>query len=78
MSLAYEIKGKYTKKGVIVGFIFGEIFASGIIALLRYINPEEDIAGIVIATFLLSGIFFAFIGYLIQNYLKKYFKKNNP
>lgn len=69
--LAYELAGKYAKAGVIGGFVVGEIVAAGIIATLRYLNPEEDAAGVVIITFLLSGLPFAFVGYLIQNYLKR-------
>jgi hypothetical protein len=34
-------------------------------------NPDEDLAGIVIITFLLSGFLFAFIGYLLQKQLKR-------
>lgn len=69
--LVYELAGKYTKAGVISGFVFGGIFAGGVIATLRYMNPEEDVAGVVIITFLICGLSFAFVGYLIQNYLKK-------
>lgn len=69
--LAYELKGKYARKGVIGGFVFGELVAGGVIALLRYLNPNDDVAGIVIITFLFSGLFFAFVGYAIQKYLEK-------
>jgi len=69
--LAYELAGKYAKMGVISGFIFGALVACGVIATLRYRNPNDDVAGVVILTFLLSGLFFAFVGYLIQNYLKR-------
>ena len=69
--LAYELKGKYARKGVIGGFVFGELVAVGVIALLRYLNPHEDVAGVVIITFLFTGLFFAFVGYIIQKYLEK-------
>lgn len=69
--LAYEYKGKYARKGVIGGFVFGEGVAGVVIATLRYLNPNDDVAGVVILTFLISGLFFAFVGYVIQNYLKK-------
>ena len=67
--LAYELAGKYAKRGVRRGFVVGEIVAGGVIATLRYLNPHDDVAGVVIITFLLSGLFFAFVGYLIQRYL---------
>jgi len=66
--VAYEVTGKYAKKGVIGGLVFGGLVAAGIIASLRYFNPNEDVAGVVIFTFLVSGIFFAFVGYLFQKY----------
>jgi hypothetical protein len=69
--LAYELAGKYAKTGVISGFVFGEMVACGVIATLRYLNPNDDVAGVVIITFLICGLFFAFVGYLIQNYLKR-------
>ncbi|MGH7158172.1 MAG: hypothetical protein ACREGD_03845 [Candidatus Saccharimonadales bacterium] len=69
--LAYELVGKKAKAGVIGGFVFGEVVACGVIAALRYMNPGDDVAGVVIITFLLSGLLFASIGYLIQNYLKR-------
>ncbi len=71
--LVYELAGKYAKTGVISGFIFGEVVAGGLIATLRYLNPNDDVAGVVIITFLISGLFFAFVGYLIQSYFKKKF-----
>ena len=59
------------KTGVISGFVFGEMVVGGVIATLRYLNPNDDVAGVVIITFLVSGLFFAFVGYLIQKYLGK-------
>jgi drug/metabolite transporter (DMT)-like permease len=69
--LAYELAGRYAKAGVTIGFACGLIVAVGVIAMLRIMNPDEDVAGIVIITFLLSGLLFAFIGYLIQKRLKR-------
>lgn len=66
--IAYELAGKYTRTGIIIGFVIGEIIAGCVIATLSYLNPNEDLAGIVIFTFLLSGLFFAFAGFLIQKY----------
>ncbi len=73
--LAYEFAGKYAKTGVISGFVFGEVVAGGVIVTLRYLNPNDDVAGVVIITFLISGLFFAFVGYLIQKYFEM--KRNN-
>jgi hypothetical protein len=64
--LAYELAGKYAKTGVISGFVFGEMVAGGVIATLRYLNPHDDVAGVVLVTFLICGIFFAVVGYLVQ------------
>lgn len=72
--LAYELAGRYAKTGIISGFVFGVIVAGCVIAMLRYLNPNDDVAGIVIITFLISGLFFAFAGYLIQKYF--WTKKN--
>jgi drug/metabolite transporter (DMT)-like permease len=69
--LAYELAGRHAKAGVAIGFACGQVVAVGVIAMLRYMNPDEDLAGIVIITFLLSGLLFAFIGYLIQKQLKR-------
>ncbi|MBI4885162.1 MAG: hypothetical protein HY826_14025 [Actinobacteria bacterium] len=68
--LAYELAGKYAKTGVISGFFFGAVAAGGVIATLRYLNPNDDVAGVVIITFLICGLSFAFLGYLIQSHLK--------
>ncbi len=73
--LAYELAGKYAKTGVISGFVFGEMIAGGAIAVLRHMNPNDDVAGVVIITFLITGLFFAFVGYFIQKYLEK--KRNH-
>lgn len=69
--LAYELAGRYAKAGVTIGFACGLVVAVGVIALLRFMNPGEDVAGVVIITFLLSGLLFASIGYLVQRRLKR-------
>ena len=71
VGLAYELVGRKAKAGVIGGFAVGVLVGLLAIALLKYIYPEEDPAGIVIITLFLSGLVFAFVGYLIQNYLKR-------
>lgn len=70
-SLTYQLVGKNAKAGVIGGFGFGLMIGGLVIAALRYLYPEEDPAGIVIITLLLSGLVFAFAGYLIQKYLER-------
>jgi hypothetical protein len=69
--LAYELAGRYAKAGVTIGFACGLVVAVGVIAMLRFMHPDEDFAGIVITTFLLSGLLFASIGYLVQKQLKR-------
>ncbi|HLD55414.1 MAG TPA: hypothetical protein VJB35_04100 [Candidatus Nanoarchaeia archaeon] len=60
-------------KGSMGGFVFGVIVGLLLLFIISKLNPGDEIAGIVIFTLLLSGLFFAFIGYLIQNY---FWKKN--
>ena len=60
-------------KGSMGGFAFGVIVGLLLLFIISKLNPGDEIAGIVIFTLLLSGLFFAFIGYLIQNY---FWKKN--
>lgn len=72
--LAYELAGKHAKTGVISGFVFGEMIAGGVLATLRYRDPNDDVAGVIIITLLIFGLFFACMGYLIQKHLEK--KKN--
>ena len=60
-------------KGSMGGFVFGVIVGLLLLFVISKLNPEDEIAGIVIFTLLLSGLLFAFIGYLIQNY---FWKKN--
>ena len=55
-------------KGSIGGFVFGVIACLLLLFIISKLNPGDDLAGIVIITLILSGLFFAFIGYLIQNY----------
>lgn len=69
--LAYELAGKHARMGVFGGFAFGEVVAAGIIATLRYLNPDDDVAGVVIITFLILGILFAIFGYILQNTLER-------
>jgi len=54
-------------KGSIGGFVCGVIFGLLLLFIISKLNPGDEIAGIVIFTLLISGLFFAFIGYLIQN-----------
>ena len=60
-------------KGSMGGFVFGVIVGLLLLFIISKLNPGDEIAGIVIFTLLSSGLFFAFIGYLIQNY---FWKKN--
>ena len=71
VALACELMAKKNKMGVISGFVFGVIVGVLALVVLHSLHPEEDIAGIVIIALLISGLFFAFVGYLIQNYFKK-------
>lgn len=61
--VVYEKWGIHRKKGVLIGFLVGELAAAGTLAGLRYLNPEEDVAGIVILSFLLFGCLFAIAGF---------------
>ena len=58
-------------KGSMGVFVFGVLIDFIFLFILHKIYPEEDIAGIVIISLLLSGLFFAFIGYLTQKYFEK-------
>ena len=67
-------------KGSIGGFVFGVIVGLLLLFIISKLNPGDEIAGIVIFTLLLSGLLFAFVGYLFQNYfgeknMKKRVKK---
>jgi len=53
------------------GFVFGVIAGLLLLFIISKLNPGDDMAGIVIITLLLSGLLFAFLGYLIQTYLGK-------
>ena len=59
------------QKGVSIGFIFGVMVALVWIMIMSKIYPNEDFAEIVIIGSLVSGLIFAFAGYLIQSYFKK-------
>ena len=65
-----KIFGK-NQKGVSIGFIFGVMVALVWIMIMSKIYPNEDFAEIVIIGSLVSGLIFAFAGYLIQSYFKK-------
>ena len=71
VALACELMARNNKTGVIGGFAFGVVVGVFALAVLHSLHPEEDIAGIVIIALLISGLFFAFVGYLIQKYFKK-------
>jgi len=58
-------------KGSMEGFVFGVVVGLLLLFIISKLNPRDEIAGIVVFTLLLSGLFFAFIGYLLQNYLWK-------
>jgi hypothetical protein len=59
------------KIGITSGFVFGLITGFLLIVILSKIHPEEDLAGMLIVTCLMSGLIFTFSGYLIQNYFGK-------
>lgn len=50
------------------GFAFGIVIGILLLFVISRLNPGDDIAGIVIFTLLSSGLFFSFIGRLIQNH----------
>ncbi len=52
------------------GAVFGLLIDFIFLFVLHRLNPQEDIAGIVIISLLLSGLVFGFVGYLIQRYLR--------
>ena len=62
------------KAGIISGFVLG---LTGFLLLFKlifldHIPPEDELApGIVVFVAVLNGFLFAFIGYKIQNYLRK-------
>ena len=58
-------------KGSMGGFVFGVMVCLLLLFIISKLNPGDDLAGIVIITLILSGLFFAFIGYLIQGYFRK-------
>lgn len=65
-----KIFGK-NKKGALIGFVSGVVVALVWIFIASRIYPNEDFAGIVIISSLVSGLIFGFIGYWIQNYVSK-------
>ncbi len=62
------------KTGIIIGFVLG---LTGFLLLFKVIfldniPPADELApGIVVIASVLSGLLFAFVGHLIQNYLGK-------
>jgi len=59
------------KIGKIGGFVLGVLIGFLAIVVLSHLHPEEDLAGITIVALLISGLFFAFVGSLIQSYFVK-------
>jgi CDP-diglyceride synthetase len=59
------------KTGKISGFLAGVLLGFLIIAVLSHLHPEEDLAGIMILTLVLSGLFFSFVGSLLQSYIAR-------
>lgn len=58
-------------KGTVGGFAFGVMVGLLLLFIVSRLNPGDDIAGIAIITLLVSGLFFAFMGHLIQHYFGK-------
>jgi|SRR3989338_3941076 len=54
-------------KGSMSGFVFGAVVGLLLLFIISKLNQGDEIAGIVIFTLLLSGLFFAFIGRFIQS-----------
>ncbi len=69
LAIVYELIMR--NKCSIKGFIFGVIVGLLLLFILSKLNPGDEIAGIVIITLLISGLIFAFAGYLIQKYFEK-------
>jgi CDP-diglyceride synthetase len=57
------------KTGKISGFLAGVLLGFLIIVVLSRLHPEEDLAGIMILTLVLSGLFFSCVGSLLQSYI---------
>lgn len=57
--------------GKLGGFVVGGLIGFLAIVVLSRLHPEEDFAGITIATIVLSGLLFAFIGGQLQSRLAK-------
>src|SRR3989344_7221857 len=58
-------------KGLIGGFVFGVAVGLVLLFIISKLNPGDEIAGIVIFTLLFYGLFFVFIGFLIERYFGK-------
>ena len=62
------------KAGIIIGFVSGVTAFLSIfkILFLDRIPPSDELApGIVVMASVLNGLLFAFIGFLLQNYIMK-------
>jgi CDP-diglyceride synthetase len=62
------MKNKTGKTG---GFLAGVLLGFLSIVMLSHLHPEEDLVGIMILTLVLSGLFFSFVGSLLQNYIAR-------
>lgn len=62
------VKVRRLKSGAIRGFVFGILLDFLMLFSLHALHPEEDIAGIVILSLLMSGLFFAGVGHLVQKF----------
>jgi ABC-type uncharacterized transport system permease subunit len=67
----WSIKTEKFKTGAIRGFVVGILMDFILLFVLHKMNPEDDIAGFVIISLLASGLLFALIGHVIQNYVLK-------
>jgi len=59
------------KTGKIGGFLAGVLLGFLTIVILSRLHPEEDLAGIMILTLVFSGLFFSFVGSLLQSYIAR-------
>jgi len=61
---------------IIRGFVIGILIGFLLIVIMSKIHPQEDLAGVIIFTCLLSGILFSLLGHFVQNYFIKNKKLN--
>ena len=62
------------KAGKVIGFVLGLIGFLLLfkVVVLDHVSPEDELApGIVVIASIVSGLLFAFLGSLIQNYFRK-------